>query len=415
MKIVSLAAENFKRLIAVEITPTGNMVQITGKNGAGKTSVLDALWVTLAGAGVAQPVPIRTGETNARIRLDLGEIIVTRTFRKTEGGAATTAITVENADGARFPSPQRMLDDLLGSLSFDPLAFARMAPKDQFNELRRFVPDVDFDALDTKNRLDYAERMTVNRRWKEVEARAAAITVPLNDLPGLLDEAALVDELQRAGEQNAALDAQEHERRYAVETVNRLRAEAGSLRARAAKLTEEAYEVEGQVAKFPADVPHIDVEGIRARIEKAHEAAGNRAKLAERERLRAEADDLEAQSAALTLAMENREEAKQAAVAAAKMPVPGLGLADGAVTLDGVPFEQASDAEKLKVSVALAMASNPKLRVVRVRDGSLLDADSLRVLGETADTFDMQVWVEKVSDGERVGFVIEDGRLKSEA
>jgi predicted ATP-dependent endonuclease of OLD family len=409
MKIVSLAAENFKRLIAVEITPTGNMVQITGKNGSGKTSLLDALWVALAGAGVAQPVPIRTGEKSARIRLDLGEIIVTRTFKKTEGGAVTTAITVENADGARFPSPQRMLDDLLGSLSFDPLAFARMAPREQFNELRRFVPGVDFDAIEAQNKADYATRTDVNRRWKQAETRAAAITVPpVTGEP--LDEAALVDELQRAGEQNAAIAravaakeaSQRAEAQYLTE-ADHLEQKARELRA--------AAKVEAAKPIPAAGVP-VDVSAIRARIEKAHEAAGHRAKLDERERLRAEADALEAESAALSLAMEQREEAKQAAVAAAKMPVPGLGLADGAVTLDGVPFEQASDAEKLKVSVALAMASNPKLRVVRVRDGSLLDADSLQLLGEMADTFDMQCWVESVSNGEKVGFVIENGELK---
>ena len=39
MKIIRLSAENVKRLVAVEIEPTGNLVEITGKNGAGKTSV----------------------------------------------------------------------------------------------------------------------------------------------------------------------------------------------------------------------------------------------------------------------------------------------------------------------------------------------------------------------------------------
>ena len=36
MKIIKLVAENLKRLTAVEITPTGNVVEITGKNSAGK-------------------------------------------------------------------------------------------------------------------------------------------------------------------------------------------------------------------------------------------------------------------------------------------------------------------------------------------------------------------------------------------
>lgn len=37
MKIVKLQAENIKRLVAVEISPAGNVVEITGKNGQGAT------------------------------------------------------------------------------------------------------------------------------------------------------------------------------------------------------------------------------------------------------------------------------------------------------------------------------------------------------------------------------------------
>src|SRR5262245_40607787 len=142
MKITKLIAENVKKLSVVEITPDGNLVQITGKNGQGKSSVLDAIWWALAGQTNIQAAPIRKGENEARIVLDLGEIIVRRTFRqktkKDDSGAEvaddgyTTAIVVENAQGARFPSPQRMLDGLLGALSFDPLAFANMDAKAQF-------------------------------------------------------------------------------------------------------------------------------------------------------------------------------------------------------------------------------------------------------------------------------------------
>ena len=39
MKIIELRAENIKRLVAVTIKPDGNMVEITGRNGHGKTSV----------------------------------------------------------------------------------------------------------------------------------------------------------------------------------------------------------------------------------------------------------------------------------------------------------------------------------------------------------------------------------------
>ena len=49
MRIIRLQAENIKRLQAVEIEPHGDVVKITGKNGAGKSSVLDSIWMALAG------------------------------------------------------------------------------------------------------------------------------------------------------------------------------------------------------------------------------------------------------------------------------------------------------------------------------------------------------------------------------
>ncbi len=71
-------------------------------------------------------------------------------------------------------------------------------------------------------------------------------------------------------------------------------------------------------------------------------------------------------------------------------------------------------AEKLRASVSIAMAMNPKLRVIRVRDGSLLDEDGLRLLAEMADKSDYQIWIERVDSSGKVGFVLEDGHLKVE-
>ena len=49
MKILQLEAENVKRLKVVSIKPDGSLVQITGANGEGKSSVLDAIYYALAG------------------------------------------------------------------------------------------------------------------------------------------------------------------------------------------------------------------------------------------------------------------------------------------------------------------------------------------------------------------------------
>ena len=114
------------------------------------------------------------------IRLDLGELIVTRTFAAGKEGEekATTSLTVESTDGAVFRSPQKVLDDLLGALSFDPLAFARADAEEQLDTLRSFVPGVDFKAIDQANQADYDRRRDINRRAKELRAQAEGIQLP---------------------------------------------------------------------------------------------------------------------------------------------------------------------------------------------------------------------------------------------
>ena len=79
MKIIELQAENVKRLKAVEITPNGTLQVIGGKNAQGKSSVLDAIWLALGGGKAAKdtPLPIRDGEATAKVRLDLGDLVVT--------------------------------------------------------------------------------------------------------------------------------------------------------------------------------------------------------------------------------------------------------------------------------------------------------------------------------------------------
>ena len=93
--------------------------------------------------------------------------------------------------------------------------------------------------------------------------------------------------------------------------------------------------------------------------------------------------------------------------------MPGLGFDDDGVTLDGVPFAQASAAEQLRVSVAMAMALNPKVRIIRITDGSLLDSENLALIEEMAGANGFQVWIERVDESGAVGVVIEDGEVKA--
>lgn len=434
-RIIGLEAENVKRIKAVSIKPDGSIVEISGKNGQGKTSVLDAIWWALSEAKHIQDVPVRKGADRAIIKLDLGKLKITRTIRapKEEGGEFGTTLKVENEEGAAYRSPQTMLDALVSGLSFDPLEFTRMKPADQFNACRRFVPEFDFDANATARRAKFEERTGINRLAKDLNTQAEGVSVDLA-AAGLVkvDEAGLVAELEQAGQTNADIEKRRGNRERAEAEIaenerfkQQLLTDAADLERQAKDKREHAERVAAQAAelrqKLDAAPPLPDpvntellttqiaaARESNARIARAEEAARQRADLIKR------AGEAEKKAEALTADIAGLDAAKAAAIKGAKMPVEGLSFGDGVVLLDGLPLDQASGAAQLRLSCAIASALNPKLRVLRVKDGALLDQDSMKLLADFAEANDMQIWIETVASDRPGAIVIEDGMVKAE-
>lgn len=400
LRIVRLEAENIKKLRVVEIEPDGNVIHITGPNGSGKSSLLDCIFMGLAGGRAIESQPVRKGEKSARIMLDLGEIIVTRKF--SEDGKST--LTIEAADGGKFSSPQTILDQIIGKLSFDPLAFSRLKPKEQLDQLRQVVTvDYDIDGSDRLDRAAFEERTDINRRAKALKAQVDAIVVP-GDLPAEpIDVSAMMAEVESIGKKNAVIAA-ELSHRAARET------RAKELRTQADRLNAEASQIEDELQFTVSSGEPIDTAAIRAKIEDASRINAGIETRRQFTKLTTEYENTLRASEELTEDMAKRAERKAFAISMAKMPVPGLGFGNDEVTMNGLPFSQASSAEQLRTSVAIAMATNPQLRVLRIKDGGLLDEESMAIIAEMAADQDYQVWVETPGT-HRPGIVMVDGSV----
>lgn len=408
MKIVQLTAENVKKLKVVDITPAEDLVQITGKNGSGKSSVLDSIWWALGGTSNIQSQPIRQGAESARIRLNLGEIIVTRRF--SDKGST---LTVENGEGAKYSSPQKMLDELIGELSFDPLAFSNMDPKKQYDELKRIAKiEIDLDAIDAANKSDYEKRTAFNRDAKNYEVQAQGIAVQIADDAQPVDTTSLMNEMQRAADHNSEIDVRTERRSQVAEGIRTMKGKEAALTAELAKLQTQIAEDEIRLANAEPLPAKIDVAQLRAQIDQAESVKAEIQKRDNKKQYIAKAKQAQDEAEKLTRLMKAREDQKAIALQNAQMPIPNLGLNEGKVVLNGIPFEQSSSAEQLRTSVAIAMAANPKLRVIRIKDGSLLDDDGLRMIAEMARDKDYQVWIERVDSSGKIGIVMEDGSVK---
>lgn len=413
LRVVKLEVERFKRIRAVEITPDPNSstVTIAGRNAQGKSSVIDAIWAALSGAaavkGTSTTRPIRDGENSARVTVDLGDIVVTRTW-----SGEKTALKVESKDGAKYSSPQRMLDEMVGRLSFDPLAFASLPAKDQQSELLGLV-ELPFDpaVLAGQRKSAFDERTDVGRTVKQLKGQLNGFPEIGDDVPDEpVSVAALVAELDTARELEVSIEVANDE----IATARNILAETdraiSELREKENRWLEKLEETKARLAALP---DRIDIEPIRSRIDNAETINAGVRRKQERQQVLDHLDDWREKQDALTARIAELDKTREAGLAAAEFPVPGLGFDEDGVTLDGVPFAQASAAEQLRVSVAMAMALNPKVRIIRITDGSLLDSENLALIEEMAGANGFQVWIERVDESGAVGVVIEDGEVKA--
>ena len=428
MKIVRLDVKNVKRLRAAQITPQGNVIVVGGKNGQGKSSLLDSIMFAIGGKDSTCREPLRRGAKRAEIVCDLGEIIVKRTF----GVDGTRTLIVEGKDGVRMTKPQTRLDDLIGQLSFDPLEFTRMDARRQAETLRALV-GLDFAGPDATREKVFDERTGVNREMTALRARLGALPALVDGLPEVeITSADVLAELDGAqavnaanasarqaaaglgGEAITAIDAYN----AAARNVDDLRTKLAAAEVEAARLSKECDAAKSRAVeadRVAGVLVDVDEVAIRERLSTLEASNRDIRQNAERRTIAKQLQAKVDEAAAMTEQLVDIDTAKREAIAKATFPVPGLGFDDdGQVTFGGLPFEQASGAEQLRASVAIGMALNPKLRVLLVHDGSLLDEDSLRLMSEMADAEDFQLWIERVEEGGAT-VIIEDGVVQEHA
>jgi hypothetical protein len=434
MKIVRFFAENVKRIKAVEVVPKkdASMVVIGGENDAGKSSLLDAIEMALGGARRHPAEPLRRGTKHGRVVIDLGDIVVHRSF----GQGGSTQLVVESKAGKKFASPQAMLDKLYGDLTFDPLEFERQDGKAQAEVLRRLV-GLDFSDLDKIREGLYENRKLENKTLDMLQSSLAGM-VQHDDAPELEISVESISAELKAAEAfvAAADDASRKESdcravysaaaaalRSAEEDVARLERQLEAARGRLAEVQTIIDDADTRLtaardAQEAAKAAVPDTAPLHARLKEAEGLnvlwRENRSYLAQECAIR----DQRSACDDLTHQIEAVDEEKGRRLAAAKYPVDGLSMSEaGDVLFNGIPFEQASTSDRIRVSVAMGLALHPKLKVLLVRDGSLLGEKKLKLIEEMVKAEGAQLWLEMMSetDSDKLTVYIEDGMIKPRA
>ncbi len=428
MKIVKLQVANVMRLKVVEINPNGTLNIIRGNNANGKTSLLRSIQMAFGGKRAQPEKVIRQGEREASIVLETETLIIERRWTaETEAMAAGESIEVRTKDGTKKTSPQKVLDALKSELTFNPLLFMRQEPKVK-RELLRKLLKLDFSEADAKRQNAYDVRTQHNRKVVDLDGEIKAIhpdKVTAINVDALLAEqkrlegSRLTQEKARSAFELAtmAVDQLKNDAKATAEAIAQHEAAIAKLRVRAQQLAEKTAAAETNLASQEIELDAMEpvdkaLEQLREKISAAGQV-NERARAYEKRQALAAKREVEAEaSVKLSAEITRLDDWKAEQLAAAKFPVPGLSFSDEGVTFQGLPIEQASGAEQLRVSVAIGLALNPELRILLIEDASLLDANGIQLVAEMAAKADAQVWLECVGD-EGVGIVIEDGEVRA--
>lgn len=426
-KVLYLSAENIKKLKVFRAKPTGTVNKISGANGSGKTSVLDSLEWGLRGTDNIPSSPLRQGADRGEIIIEFDDMVVSRVF--TKGGARTGVVKIEEkGTKKRINSPQAMLDRLMSKVSFDPLAFTRMNEKSQFDTLRKLVTlDVDLDALERENKQDKATRREIKKEATALTNRANAIQIPAGTPKERIDESGLLQQLTQAAEFNAGL-LREQSRREQIQNnqqnhialIADKKRELENLKAEIADLESITSETAKTIKGWKEIEKPRDAAALQKQVEEARKVNYFIDQRAEAGKLTDEAEKILKRVASLTDAIRGRDQEREDAIANANFPIKGLAFAkvdpededaDYEVFYNGLPFNQASSAEQIRASVAIGMADNADIRVMRIEDASLLDDEGFALVEQMAEEHDYQVWAEIVDTTGKVGIYLEDGEV----
>ncbi len=432
LRVIGVQTENVGRLTLIDLRPRPRINVVSGRNGQGKSTLLLSMQAALEGKKALPACPIRRGQTKAKTRLELGgddghpEFIVEQ--RISEAGATTT---VTAADGAKYPSPQKLLAGLCDHIAFDPQEFARMEPDKQDLILKEMC-GLDFSKLDGERDRVFADRANVNREVKSLEARIGAMQmhhdaptaeIVVSDLVAQLEDLRETIAVNNAARQEvASLQRNADSAREAVARCDQeiVELEAKLVKARerrdlCATKADEAMNAHENGRRAAAELQDPDTGPVKAQIASAEDTNRKIRANAERSKLVRELGGRKEQSEAMTQRLRAIDEEKQGLIAAANFPIEGLGFSDLGPTYQGLPIAQASESQKLILGSAIGLAMHPRLRTMWLDRASGLDDQTLAELERFAEENDAQFFVEMVRTNDPAAIVIQDGAVVEKA
>lgn len=445
MHIEKLEIKNILGIAVSSIDPNGNIIELNGDNGSGKTSHLKALMAVLMGKKFIPDDILKQGARDGFIECIIGkgedELIA-----RLDVEPRKTKLTVSKKDS----SPQDVLNSLSMHFGFDPVkGFVNLKGKERKKALLDCI-DLGFDLNEHElsRKAIYDKRTEVGRDVTRSEGNLKSLPETPDEVPNEeIDVVALnqrygeaveaVNTYQRAQEKRDdlkeklnnipstlnSLHTEEQEiDDWCKEQIERIEKEALSrkkfVEAKKQKLIEEESSLKDYLTKAeqwfndnrePSDPQKIQIEIVRA--EEINKQVRDKEK---RNMAISEVNSYTTEYDELTSQLQQHDDKLQTAIENANLPVKGLSIDRDDVLFEGKSLDVLGGAEIIKIATSIAIAKNPTLKVILIDEANILDKKSFKTMADIAEKHDYHIWmttVHPMSDPEII-FHIEDGKIK---
>lgn len=425
VKISSLELENVKRVRAVQIVPTADgLTVIGGRNGQGKTSVLDAIAWALGGNKRKPDNPNHDGgDTPAKLHVELSNgLIVER-----RGKNGTLYVTDPNG----MKGTQSLLNEFLSELALDLPKFLDGTDKDRTAALLQTIGiDEQLESIDSKIKDASQERQMVGREAKTKRAHADSLPwhddapkEPVSVADLMRRQREIIDrnnENKRKREDVARLDWECQRANQAVldidSSIDELQARMNQLRRERVAVVGKAHTLSDElaIAKKTAeqlvDESTAEIEQSIANIEQINAHVRDNERKAE---AAADATIAENKYMHLNAVIFDLRKQRDSLLDGAPLPLEGLSIdEENRLTYNGQTWGDMSGAEQLRVATAIVRATKPDCGFVLVDKLEQFDRQQLAEFAAWAKSENLQVIGTRVSTGDECSIIIEDGMVE---
>ena len=408
-KIKHMHVQNLRNVIDVSFQDLDeNLVKISWNNGAGKSTIVDAIFLAILGKtyigkgrSIENLVTIWQEKSEIEVTLEWSGKKLRITRKITQAGNTSMEVWSSNPDDKL---QQKDLDALLSEFTVDPLEFTRKSKKEQY-ETMKTITWVDTTQID--NEILLQEEKTKIARAQATEYKKSLENMKWVEKVDRVSTEDLAQKQREILEHNQAVNQSEYKITTTKEKVEHLKQELQRIQS---ELKEEEWYLETLIQAHEVIGTFIDTTEIQQKIGNADEI---NQKASQRERYKELQEVTTAKEVELTkqaTILDDLREKRKEMVKKADMPIDWMEFseADG-VIINGILFDQYSSAEQLKFACKIATSTNPALRVIYIKDGSLLDTNSMKEIAQFAETEWYQIFCERVGE-EADTIIMRDGK-----